>query len=366
MFDVNQPQTLDALTKWWNEFRDRAPIPDEETAQFCCVLVGNKIDIPWTQPVNEVPASLAAVSRADGEASGGRVSQAQAQQFMDELIPPPLTSDTLLDATLVVSTDSVSPPKDVQAVHLYQPSPPHTNSIDIFHYHRRRHSRSRSRSTLFRGGTIGTMTSTHTLSVYQTPSSSFFDAFESARSSPIPPSSSSSTASPASSPSHSHPTSRSQSRSQPHSLSHTRTRSQSYSPVRSPQRKLSVSSALSDAQTITPSLFVRAHVALPGDGDCDAPTAPTSACTTPTPTPRARPPLPAPPEHGARLCFTSAKTGEGVPEVFEYVARRVVARWEYEEAVDARTMHVAEGSEATIRLGAREGQSAHRTWCCGS
>ena len=30
MFDVNQPQTLEALTKWWNEFKERCPVPDEE------------------------------------------------------------------------------------------------------------------------------------------------------------------------------------------------------------------------------------------------------------------------------------------------------------------------------------------------
>jgi hypothetical protein len=37
---------------------------------------------------------------------------------------------------------------------------------------------------------------------------------------------------------------------------------------------------------------------------------------------------------GPKLFFTSAKTGEGVNDVFEYIARRVVMRWEYEELID--------------------------------
>jgi Ras-related protein Rab-7A len=36
------------------------------------------------------------------------------------------------------------------------------------------------------------------------------------------------------------------------------------------------------------------------------------------------------------LFFTSAKTGEGVSDVFEYIARRVVRRWEYEERLEGR------------------------------
>jgi Ras-related protein Rab-7A len=38
------------------------------------------------------------------------------------------------------------------------------------------------------------------------------------------------------------------------------------------------------------------------------------------------------PPRGPKLFFTSAKTGSGVSEVFAYVARRVVVRWEWEEA----------------------------------
>ena len=76
---------------------------------------------------------------------------------------------------------------------------------------------------------------------------------------------------------------------------------------------------------------------------------------------------PSPLETGAKLFFTSAKTGEGVSDVFEYVAERVVRRWEYEEAMEARTLHVAEASTDTIRL---QHPNDSRIWrgtsCCRS
>ena len=30
MYDVTRPESLHALERWWSEFRDRAPVPDEE------------------------------------------------------------------------------------------------------------------------------------------------------------------------------------------------------------------------------------------------------------------------------------------------------------------------------------------------
>ncbi len=218
-------------------------------------------------------------------------------------------------------------------------SPPRTDSIDISIYRRRRkhsHSRSRSRSTIFRGGTIGTMTTTHT--IYHTPTSSIFDTFESARSSPQPRSSHFPSNAPSPAPS----------------------RSPSHSPVRSPRRKLSMASMSSDAQTITPSLFVRGK-----NLNTDS-----TSHTSPLPSPAHSLPVPPPLEHGPRLFFTSAKTGDGVADVFEYVARRVVERFEHDEAIDARTLHVAEGSvdgSSTIRL--RGPQYDRYPWkdsCCGS
>nr|AOC97470.1 Rab family protein [Volvariella volvacea] len=49
--------------------------------------------------------------------------------------------------------------------------------------------------------------------------------------------------------------------------------------------------------------------------------------------------LPPSPIRGPASFFTSAKTGEGVKEVFEYVVKRVVRKWEYEEGVEARRLH---------------------------
>ena len=45
MFDVNRPETLDGLNKWWDEFKVRAPVPDEEAEDYCCVVVGNKVEL---------------------------------------------------------------------------------------------------------------------------------------------------------------------------------------------------------------------------------------------------------------------------------------------------------------------------------
>ncbi|KAJ7333391.1 small GTPase superfamily, partial [Mycena albidolilacea] len=44
MYDVTAPDTLYALRKWWDEFKDKAPVRDEEMAGFCVAVVGNKVD----------------------------------------------------------------------------------------------------------------------------------------------------------------------------------------------------------------------------------------------------------------------------------------------------------------------------------
>ncbi|TFK64461.1 hypothetical protein BDN72DRAFT_742775, partial [Pluteus cervinus] len=45
VFDVNTPETLESLTKWWAEFCQNAPLPEEDVEDFCCVVVGNKTDL---------------------------------------------------------------------------------------------------------------------------------------------------------------------------------------------------------------------------------------------------------------------------------------------------------------------------------
>ena len=58
--------------------------------------------------------------------------------------------------------------------------------------------------------------------------------------------------------------------------------------------------------------------------------------------------------------------------MFEYVARRVVMRWEYEDALEARRMHVREATEA-VRLAEERARGRWGRWgwgeragCCGT
>ncbi|KAG9042920.1 hypothetical protein FS837_010223 [Tulasnella sp. UAMH 9824] len=44
VFDVNKPNTLQELQRWWDEFRTKVPIQEGEEANFCVVVVGNKVD----------------------------------------------------------------------------------------------------------------------------------------------------------------------------------------------------------------------------------------------------------------------------------------------------------------------------------
>ncbi|KZT68479.1 ras-domain-containing protein [Daedalea quercina L-15889] len=305
LFDVNKPETLQALMRWWTDFREKAPVPDEDLQGFCCVVVGNKIDLARDSP---------------------RVSETDALHLMDELVPP--VSPPLVPILTVESIPEADTDEDT-ITPIAAPSTPPTKSIDIMARRRRSLrsvSRSRSRSTVFRGGTVGTMTTTHT--IYHTPSSSVFDVFESALSSPARTTISMST------------------------RSASPIRSPSYSPTRTPRRQPS-SSTVSSAPTITPSFFRREQH--------------TSLSTTPASgtSPSGSFSFPPQPEHRPKLFFTSAKTGEGVADVFEYVARRVVMQWEYEEAVDARTLHMQEADE-TIRLTHEHGDRKRLGSCCGT
>ncbi|KAH9836823.1 ras-domain-containing protein [Rhodofomes roseus] len=308
LFDVNKPETLQSLVRWWADFREKAPVPDEDLQDFCCVVVGNKIDLARDTPP---------------------VSEADVVHLIDELVPPPSPPlAPILSVTPIPETDT---DEDTMPTPIAAPGTPPSKSIDITARRPRRSlrsvSRSRSRSTVFRGGTVGTMTTTHT--IYHTPSSSVFDLFESALSSPA------------------HTTISMSARSA------SPVRSPSYSPTRVPRRQPS-SSTVSSAPTITPSLFHRER----------AP----SLSTTPTsgPSPAGSFSLPPHPERRPKLFFASAKTGEGVVDVFEYVARRVVMRWEYEEALDARTLHMQEADE-TIRLTHAHGDRRRLVGsCCGT
>ncbi|KAG6906640.1 hypothetical protein DXG01_012815 [Tephrocybe rancida] len=348
MFDVNSPATMLALTKWWAEFRERAPLADEEMEDFCCVVVGNKMDL-----------------------TGGeeRVTEREARTFLAELVPlssgsPSSSSDpSVLEEglfgdeepgqdPLATSYTTIRPSTTIESPTTPRQSlPPRSDSIAIAANssvqrpslsHSTKHplSKSRSRSASHIYG--GTMTTTHTtLTIFHTPSSSLFDVYQSARSSPEP----------WSSPSRS-PTSSSSTSPSP------------YTTVRG--RRISTlststgSTSSGSGDTITPSLFAR---------ELSTTTPPTTINTNHTPEDDVDPfvVFPPPPARGPKLFFTSAKTGAGVADVFEYIARRVVRRWEYDERIEARRLHVREASAGdTVQLGLAQRMERRGAACCGS
>jgi len=305
MYDVNEPKTLEALTKWWHEFKDRAPLKDEDVADFCCVVVGNKMDLV---PAGEFPA----------------VMEGDVLKFMEGICPleipevnVPLTSPW--QSPRVLDEDLV-------------PAPTKSGSIDIADHRTRQYLSSRghsgSRSRSFRGGTVSS--SRTALSIYHTPSSSLFENYESARSSPTPAS---------------------RSPSPPPNIPLSPTLGNWI------KRKASSSSSSSSTPTITPSNFVlrRARTnsnPLPSISQQQDQTNPTHTLDH-----LSSPPQLPKPERRPKLFLTSAKTGEGVVDVFEYIAKRSVTRWEYQENLEARAMHMQESTSDTIRLGIANSQN---------
>ena len=358
MYDVSSPASLTSLRKWWNEFRERAPVREDEEESFCVAVVGNKIDFPVASGSGHGGASNAKPKKngdalENGTVDGNRmdmkekwkVSESDAEAFLEELIPnssvvpisntndiaeengadadPPLLSlripsqppsDTEDDQPLPLSLtepDRSSPLRTrsksitiTNETHPRTPSPLHSRLSRS-----RGQSRSRSRQGYSTRGTLSTMTARE--SIYHTPSSSFFDVFESARSSPIP-----------------FPGGGDGQKDGYGSMRRPRVRS-SVSTLSNSTTTGSLSSV--SGQTITQSLFRRS-------GPPVSPPAPEPE--TPIP-PRYRRP---------KLFFTSAKTGEGVQDVFEYVARRVVVGWEWDAREQEDWVDVWD-EEETIRLG---------------
>ena len=273
---------------------------------YCLVVVGNKTDL--------VPSS-----------EGSAISEVAALHFIDELVPPseslsssPVTpqdegegdwihrhpprvpsasdDDGNLDSDTsesedIICMDETRPP----VIHRTAPEanndfgadgecptptiliPPRTRSIDVLAHHHKQSVKSRSRFSLAPNSTLS---STQTdFASFHTPASSFPDShapYESALSSP---------------------------------LSHSRSPSSS-PPLYSHRSYCSLSTSTistSTVPTITPARYAAAHHLEN----------------------RSTPPRPL---RGPKLFLTSAKTGAGVSDVFAYVARRVVMRWEWEEA----------------------------------
>ena len=300
-----------ATKKWWADFCDKAPVADEDMSEYCCVFVGNKIDMV-------------------GE-GGGCVSESEALEFLDKLVLPQEEHGETVRVVSPEPSASTGSDKDVQVddpqterpildstpIPIHQPSPKiiraREPSHSPKHHLSKSHSRSRSSSRFY----AGTMTSTHTtFTTYHTPSSSLFDAhnsaYHSARSSPEP-----------------------WSQSEP---------DLSYIPQkrRRTTTMLSKRSTGSDSiTTITPSLFAREREqnrSIPSENSNGLPSSHSSPDLSSNQF-QSKYRIPLPPERGPHLFFTSAKTGEGVNEVFEYIARRVVRKWDYDDWLDARRMH---------------------------
>jgi Ras-related protein Rab-7A len=443
MYDVSSPKSLQSLRKWWDEFRDRAPVREGEEEAFCCVVVGNKIDVgeskngTGTVRVSgdgDANGDMGSDANPNGHVNGKaksspiptptptakakgkwKVSEQEAFSFLEELIPPRAPSPPLddpstdiptprehhhslqevtdeSDAARIVSIslppngDSTSQPNqsddNPEPIHLpvhndEPPSPPasppsspprirskstsitinngsnKTNTLSPHHTSPRSTrgpSRSRSANRLSYGGTRGSLSSLATReNIYHTPSSSYFDVYESARSSPVP------------FPAHGSPSDGSGYGSWSGSIGRGSLGKGSEMGLGIGSRKVNgrndstasrtsrSSLSSSSALTITQSLFARTS----------NPTAATpSVPAAPSPSQEA-PPLP-PPERRPKLFFTSAKTGEGVNDVFEYVARRVVVRWEWEAREwDEEGEWEGDGQD-TVEIGLRDGRGRGR------
>ncbi|KAJ4469202.1 hypothetical protein J3R30DRAFT_3713853 [Lentinula aciculospora] len=167
VFDVNAPDTLQALIKWWEQFKVHAPLEDDELGSFCCVVVGNKVDL--------------------SERRASRVSFEQAGVFMDTLVPPELyrdeeeeDSEEEEDDPLSASQMTATPTRPiVEQIHQPFSLSPLPSTFQ---------SRSKSPSKSIDPGlltrSLYASSSTSGLSIYHTPSSSVYGRSDSARSSP--------------------------------------------------------------------------------------------------------------------------------------------------------------------------------------
>ena len=321
-----------SLKKWWDDFCDRAPVADEDINDYCCVVVGNKIDMI-----------------VDGKGLD-LVSKSDALAFLDELVPP---SSTCIYSSPPIAEQDADPPdsKFLTSHTLYEPSSvpssslvaqiqTHSNSVDIHTPNDISHSLSPSLKSIpsrshssahFYTGTMSSASTTFT--IYHTPSSSFY---HSARSSP-----------------------------EPLSLSEPTTPSSSFRKRKLNTRSSSITRSGS-ASTLTPSIYIRENGSSSNTNTPNnlIPTIITASSSSPSYSPALSSPPP-PLERGPKLFFTSAKTGEGVADVFEYIAYRVSRRWEYEEQMQARRVDFPDSSAAeTVHLGLDNGRERRGHRCC--
>lgn len=393
MYDVSSPNSLKSLKKWWDEFKEKAPVMEGEEEDFCCAVVGNKVDVRDLGGVGEAGSSAGAgTGILNGGANGNgqaktrakgkwKVSEEEALAFLEDLIPraslPPPGDDTrdMEQGTSshqtsarsngdAVFTSEDSHTRDESQGDLSSPSRQRSKSMSITitdNTHHRHHSppntralspsfarTSRSRSAARLGyGSKNSISSLATReSIYHTPSSSYFDVYESARTSPVP------FPGDGSSPPDRLVASGSVGRGRGSGrIDGSASGSGAGLGIKNGRRGSTSSSSISSssALTITQSLFARSTT--PGPATISSP--PTA--------PQPQLPILEPPERRPKLFFTSAKTGEGVSEVFQYVAKRVVGKWEWDMRAREQEWDQSgwegEGWEGgdIIRVGLRDG-----------
>ncbi|KAG8703785.1 hypothetical protein FRC09_003947 [Ceratobasidium sp. 395] len=338
MFDVTSSDSLTSLRKWWEEFAAKCPVPQGSEVEFCATFVGNKVDLspehgPYTGEVNGNGKHQQLAST-----SGSRtVTEQHAQQFLHDLIPVPrppitplperpahrrtITIDDLSVHSNDSDDDSATRPANIPHSNGHahsvnsdtepEPespprSPSRSRSIGILSTSPRTPWASRMKSRALREHN-GTATTGH--SIYHTPATSLFRTTSPARD----------RVSRGASPTQSQ---HRRGASSVMSMETARSYFSASTPTAQPSRSrlVSYSSANTDASdtTIKPQK-VSGAVALP---DLEESAAEQSNGTAENMTP----------ETGPRLFWASARTGDGVAPVFDYIARRVVQRWEWEES----------------------------------
>ncbi|ELU38103.1 Ras domain-containing protein [Rhizoctonia solani AG-1 IA] len=329
MFDATRPDSVSDLRRWWNEFAAKRPVLEGSEAEFCAVFVGNKVDLLADQE-RRVNGPSDTEDRAHDwtEPNGGHppIADKLVNQFLQDLIPtkfdlittPASSRRRTIDVDKLSQGISLPPPEDDTSGPTRTPGKPYLEPTDAEHEPEsppRSSSRSRSigipssssrppwlRSKPRGLNREGNGTATTNQTIFHTPATSLFRT-----TSPTSPSRSTSPAN-------------SQLRHGGSSLLSMETArshfSSSSTPIQPPpSRSVSHSSSIVSVVTIKPA---QRPGSPPGEGILESPQLPEAGNNLL--------------EIGPKLFWSSARTGEGVASVFEYVAHRVIQRWEWEES----------------------------------
>lgn len=361
MYDISSASSLQSLTKWWNDFREWAPVREGEEEDFC---VGNKVDIgsfgfvanttlngqgkvqaSKTVEYGEADREIRRKPRVEGQ---WKVSEEEVLSFVKKLIPKShIDEGTTTDEAEAAntprtrtSTGNTAPTSGADQSDGRSSTSTSSKSITITnntHKHfsaDRRHGPNNTRghsysSISYSYGTKASMSSLATRdSLHQTPSSSYFNVYESAWSSPIPfPGDCGSSIDRYGS----------ISRRTGRGIRHSRSQTSIF-----PESTSSVGSRSSVALIITQSLFKRS-------------TTPALVSTTPPLLPELLKP-----DRRPKFFFASAKTGEGVNDVFKYIAKRIIVRWEWEARAQVQYRDGDEWTDDIIRVGLNAGSRGGR------